>query len=105
MTPPLYKNKKDYKGRTNDKTSDSRTRETSDSRSDNDSCARNLDEVHKNEDDEEYIYPPSIKKIKLILSHMKKSGNEYYLKKSLKVINLVMFDIDNHKKEILEVGY
>ena len=49
MTPPPYKNKKDYKGGTNDKTRDSHKRKTSDSPSDNDSCARNLDEENKNE--------------------------------------------------------
>ena len=42
-TPP-YENKKDYKGGTNDKTRNSHSRETSDSPSDNDSCARDLDE-------------------------------------------------------------
>ena len=36
---------------------------------------------------------------------MKKSVKGYYLKKSLKVINLVMFDIDNHEKKILALGY
>ena len=36
---------------------------------------------------------------------MKKSGKGYYLKKSLKVIDLVIFDIDNHKREILAVRY
>ena len=39
LTPPPYTNKKYYKGGTHDKTS-----ETSDSRCDTDSCARNLDE-------------------------------------------------------------
>ena len=78
MNPSPYKNKKDYKGGTNDKTHDSHTRETSYSRSENDSCARNLDEEHKNEEYEEYIDPPSIKKIKLIFNHMKKSGKGYY---------------------------
>ena len=48
LTPPPYKNKKDYKDGTNDKTRDSHIHETSDSQSDNDSCARNLDEKHKN---------------------------------------------------------
>ena len=32
LTPPPYTNKKDYKGGTNDKISDSHTRETSDSK-------------------------------------------------------------------------
>ena len=58
LTPPPYKNKKDYKGGTNDKTRDSHTRETSDSPSDNDSCARNLDVEHKSEGDEDYNDPP-----------------------------------------------
>ena len=53
LTPPPYKNKKDYMGGTNDKTHDSHTRETSDSPSNNDRCAKNLDEEHKNEEDEE----------------------------------------------------
>ena len=43
--------------------------------------------------------------IELILNHMMKSGKGYYLKKLSKVINLVMFDIDNHEKDILSVGY
>ena len=47
LTPPPYKNKKDYKGGTNDKTRDYYTREKSVSQSDNDSCARNLDEKNK----------------------------------------------------------
>ena len=65
MTLPQYKNKQNYKGGTNDKTRDSHTRETSVSQSNNDSCARNLDEEHKNEEYEEYIDPPSIKKYKI----------------------------------------
>ena len=65
MTPPPYKNKKYYKSGIHDKTCDSHTRETSDSQSDNDSCARKLDEEHKNEEDKEYIDPPSIKKDKI----------------------------------------
>ena len=43
LTPPTYTNKKDDKGSKNDKTRDSHTRETSDSTSNTDSCARNLD--------------------------------------------------------------
>ena len=78
LTPPPYKNKKDYKGGKNYKTRDSHTRETSDSISDDDSCARNLDEENKNEEDEEYIEPQYIKKIKLILNHMRKLGKGYY---------------------------
>ena len=62
MNPPPHKNKQDYKGGTNDKTRDSHISEANYSRSNNDSCARNLDEEHKNEEDEEYIDPKSIKK-------------------------------------------
>ena len=36
---------------------------------------------------------------------MKKSEKYYYLKKSLKVINLVLIDIDQHEKEIVAVDY
>ena len=50
-------------------------------RSDIDSCARNLDEEHKNEEDDAYIDPPSKKKIRLIRNYKKKSGIGYYLKK------------------------
>ena len=57
-TPPPYKNKQDYVGGTNDK-----TRESDDSPSDTDGCARNLDDEHKNEEDEYYIEPPSEKMI------------------------------------------
>ena len=72
--------RKDYKGGKNDKTCDSLTRETSDSPSDTDSCARNLDEEHKNEEDHDYIDPPSKKKIKLIRNYNRKSGIGYYPK-------------------------
>ena len=55
MTPHLYTNKKEYKGGTNDKTRDSHTLETSDSPSYCDIFAWNLDEKHKNKEDEDYI--------------------------------------------------
>ena len=47
LTPPPNKNKQDYSGGTNDKTRDSQTRESGDSQSENDGCARNLYEEHK----------------------------------------------------------
>ena len=47
-TPPPYKNKQDYVGGTNDK-----TRESDDSPNDTDGCARNLDNEHKKEEDDE----------------------------------------------------
>ena len=64
MTSPPYKNKQDYKGGTNDKTRDYHTRETSVSRSYDDSLARNLDAENENKEDDEYIDHPSIKKYK-----------------------------------------
>ena len=74
-----YKNQ-DYKGGTNDKTRNSLTRETSDSPSDTDSCARNLDEENKNGEYDYYIDPTSRKKYKLIRNYKKKSGIGYYPK-------------------------
>ena len=62
LTPPPNTNNQDYVSVTNDKTRDSQTREYEDSRSDTDGCARNLDEEHKNEDDD-YIDPPLKKDI------------------------------------------
>ena len=65
MNPTTYKNKQDYKGGTNDKTRDSHTRETSVSRSDDDSLAINLDSENKIKEEDEYIDHPSIKKDKI----------------------------------------
>ena len=59
LTPPPKTSKQDYAGGTKDKTRDSQTREAGDSRSETDSCARNIDEEHKKEDDDDYIDPPS----------------------------------------------
>ena len=81
FNPPPYKNNQEYKGGTNDETRDFHTRETSVSRTNNDSCSRNLDAENKNEADEEYIDPPSKKEKQLILNHMKKSEKDNYQKK------------------------
>ena len=43
LTPLPNTNKQDYAGCTNDKIRDSQTRESGDSRSETDGCARNLD--------------------------------------------------------------
>ena len=58
LTPPPYKNKQDCVGGTYDK-----TREYDDSPSDTNGCARNIDDKHKNEKDDDYINPPSKKMI------------------------------------------
>ena len=64
LTPPPYKNKRDYKGGTNDKENDSHTLDSDVSRNDDASVKRNLYEENKNAEDDEYIdHPP--KKIKL----------------------------------------
>ena len=43
--------------------------------------------------------------MELNINYKKKSGKGYYPKKSLKVIKAVMYDIDNHEKDILADGY
>ena len=48
LTPPQYTNKQDYVGGTNDKTRDSQTCESEDSRSDNDCFTRNIHGEHQN---------------------------------------------------------
>ena len=60
LTPPPNTNKQDYSGGTNDKTRDSQTRESEDYRSDTDGFAINLNEEHKNEEDDDYIDPPFV---------------------------------------------
>ena len=67
LTPSPNKNIQDYEGGTNNKERDSLTRETSGSPIDTDSCARNLDEKHKNEENEDYIDPSSKKKFSDLL--------------------------------------
>ena len=52
LTPRTNTNNQDYADGTNDKTLDSQTRESGDYWSDTDSCAINLDEEHKNEEDD-----------------------------------------------------
>ena len=65
LTPPSNTNNQDYAGGTNYKTCDSHTRESGDSWSDTDGCARNFDEEHKNEKYYDYIDPQYFKKIEL----------------------------------------
>ena len=55
LTQPPNTNNQDYVGGTHDKTRDSQTRESDDSRSDTDVFAINLYEEHKNEEDDYYI--------------------------------------------------
>ena len=47
LTPPLYTNKHEYIGGTNEKTPDSQTSKSEDSWSDTDGCARNIDDEQK----------------------------------------------------------
>ena len=60
LTPPPYTNKHEYVGG-NEKKRYFQTREYDDSPSDTDGCARNLDDKHKNIEDDDYIDPPSKK--------------------------------------------
>ena len=80
LTPPPNTNNQDYAGGKNEKTRDSQTRETGDSRSETDGCARYIDLEHKNEEDDDYIDPQSKKKIELNRNYKKKSGIGYYPK-------------------------
>ena len=106
LTPPPNTNKQDYAGGTNYKTHDSHTRESGNSQSETDVCSRNFDEEHKNEEDDYYIDPPSLKKDR-IESKLQEEIRNGLLSKTIpfKVIKVVMFHIDNHDKEILAVGY
>ena len=106
LTQPPSKNKQDCAGSTNYKTHDSQTRKSRDSWSDTDGCARNLDEEHKNEEDDDYIEPTYFFK-DIIESKLQEEVINRLLskKKSFKVIKAVMFNIDNHEQDILAVGY
>ena len=105
-TSPPNTNNQDYAGGKNDNTIDSHTHETGDSQSETDSCARNIDDEHKNEEDDDYI-DPSSKNKDIIESKLQEEIRNRLLSKmfSFKVIKVVMFDIDNHEEEILAVGY
>ena len=59
LTPHPNTDKQYYAGGTNDKTRNSQTCESGDYPSETDGCARNLDKEHKNEEDVDYIDPPS----------------------------------------------
>ena len=61
-------------------TPDSQTRECEDSPSDTYGCARNLDDEHKNEEDDDYIDPPS-KKNDIIESRLQEEVRNRLLSK------------------------
>ena len=106
LTPPPYENKQYYKGGTNDKTHDSNTRVTGVYRSDDASLSIKLDAENKNTEDDEYIDHPSIKNDRIdYQSHEITRKILLLLLFSLKVINLVLFNIDQCEKEILVVDY
>ena len=67
LTPPPNTNKQYYAGGTNDKTRNYLPCETGDSSSDTDSCARNLDEEHKKEEDGKLHWFSILKKDVLLL--------------------------------------
>ena len=84
LTPPLYKNKQDYKGGTNDKTHDYHTHETGVSRSDDDSLAINLDAENENKEYDEYNDHPSIKNDKIDSQSREKIRKILSFKKCIK---------------------
>ena len=61
LTPTPYTNTHEYVSGTNEKTRDSQKHESDDYPSDTDGCVRNIDDEHKNEEDDDYIDPTSIK--------------------------------------------
>ena len=106
LTPPTYKNEWDYKSGADDKTHYSHIHESGVSRSDNASVARNLDAENNNEEDDEYIDHPSIKNDIIDSQSHENIRKILFLKKfSLKVIDLVLSNIDQYEKEILAVDY
>ena len=106
LTPPPYKNKQEYKVGTNDKTHDSHTHDSDLSRSNYVSVARNLDAENNNAEDDEHIDHPSTKNDRIdSQSHEIIRKILLLKKKSLKVIDLVLSNIDQYEKGILAVDY
>ena len=82
LNPPPYKNKRDYKHGTNDKTHDSHTHESGVSRSNDASVARNLDAENKNAEDDEYIDHRSIKNDRINSQSHENIRKRLFLKKN-----------------------
>ena len=97
LTPPPYKNNRDYKGGTNYKTHDSHTHDSGISRSDDASVARNLDAENENAEADEYIDHPSIKNDRIDSQSHENIRKKLLLKQiSLKLIDLVLSNIDQY---------
>ena len=106
LTPPPYKNKRDYKGGTNYKAHDSHTHDSGVSRSNDSSVAKNLDTENENAEADEYIDHPSIKNDRIDSQSHENIRKMILLKQiSLKLIDLVLSNIDQYEKEILAVDY
>ena len=106
LTPPPYKNKRDYKGDTNDKKNDSNTPDSGVSIIDDSRVARNLDEENKNAEDDEYIDHPPIKNDGINSQSHENIRKRLFLKRfSIKVIDLVLSNIYQYEKKILAVDY
>ena len=78
LTPPPYKNNRDYKGGTNDKTHDSHTHDSGVSRIDDASVARKIYAKSNNAEYDEYIDHPSIKNDRIDSQSHEKSEKDYY---------------------------
>ena len=102
---PPFKNKEDYIGDTNEKTSGS-----DDSPSETDGCVRNLDKEHKNEEDEEYSETTPEINDSIISKISKDITEEYFIISlldkhfSLKLTKAVILSIDTYKQGMIEVG-
>ena len=88
----------DYIGGTNEK-----TRESNDSLSDTNSCARNLGDEYKNKKDEEYIETSPVENDK-IKSKISEDITEDDFIISLKVIKIFILSIDTYEQDMIVVG-
>ena len=106
LTPPPYKNKQDYKCGTQNKKIDSHTPGSNISRNDDASLKINLDEENKNAENDEYIDNPQIKNDKINSQSHENIRNRLLLKRfSKKIIDFILSNIVQYKKDILEVDY
>ena len=106
LTPPPYSNKQYYKGGTNYKTIDSHTPDYDVSINDDASVKRNLDEENNNSEKDEYIDHPPIKNDKINSQSHENIRKRLFLKRfSLKIIDMILSNIDQFEKDLLAVDY
>ena len=81
-TPPPYKNKREYKGDTLDKTLDSHTHDSDFFFKDDSIFKRNLNKEINNAEDDEYIDDPPLQNFNINSQSHEKSERDYYWKGS-----------------------